>query len=156
MNKDNLSGLDVKWSFITKILARLGHWRRKNTLTGSKKNIQEHYDLSNEFYKLWLDSTMTYSAAFFKEKSASLEDASIEKLDRLCRKLDLKELLGIVAEGSNLTQIQAENAFDIILITCAVIIPASLFTRVLDCSIGKEFFLECACATCSNASFFII
>ena len=67
------------------------HSNRENTLNGSKKNILAHYDLSNEFYKLWLDSTMTYSAAFFKEKSASLEDASIEKLDRLCRKLDLKE-----------------------------------------------------------------
>ena len=50
LNKDNLSGLDVKWSFITKILARLGHWRRKNTLSGSKKNIQEHYDLINEMF----------------------------------------------------------------------------------------------------------
>jgi cyclopropane-fatty-acyl-phospholipid synthase len=76
------------------------HSNRENTLNGSKKNILAHYDLSNEFYKLWLDSTMTYSAAFFKEKSASLEDASIEKLDRLCRKLDLKESDNVLEIGT--------------------------------------------------------
>ena len=69
LNKDNLSGLDAKWSFVTKMLARLGHWRRKNTLSGSKKNIQEHYDLSNEMFMTFLDDTMTYSCGFLKKRT---------------------------------------------------------------------------------------
>ena len=76
------------------------HNKRQNTLNGSKDNILAHYDLSNDFYKLWLDPTMTYSAAFFNKKSSSLEDASIEKLDRLCRKLDLKEIDHVLEIGT--------------------------------------------------------
>jgi cyclopropane-fatty-acyl-phospholipid synthase len=100
-NKSIMKSID---SGLGKILLNLIngyiHSNRENTLNGSKKNILAHYDLSNEFYKLWLDSTMTYSAAFFKEKSASLEDASIEKLDRLCRKLDLKESDNVLEIGT--------------------------------------------------------
>ena len=47
-------------------LNRLGHKRRSNTLENSKKNIHEHYDLGNQFYKLFLDETMTYSCAYFQ------------------------------------------------------------------------------------------
>ena len=77
-------------------LARLGvpvqkalHWLNRNTRKGSRKNISAHYDLGNDFYRLWLDSKMMYSAAYFETSDTSLEDASIEKLDRICRKLDL-------------------------------------------------------------------
>lgn len=100
LNKDNLSGLDVKWSFITKILARLGHWRRKNTLTGSKKNIQEHYDLSNEMFMTFLDDTMTYSCGFFESKKDSLYQAQINKIDKIIDKADIKEKHHILEIGS--------------------------------------------------------
>ncbi len=77
-------------------LARLGvpvqktlHWLNRNTRKGSRKNISAHYDLGNDFYRLWLDPKMMYSAAYFETSDTSLEDASIEKLDRICRKLDL-------------------------------------------------------------------
>ena len=77
-------------------LARLGvpvqkflHWLNRNTRKGSRKNISAHYDLGNDFYRLWLDPKMMYSAAYFETSETSLEDASIEKLDRICRKLDL-------------------------------------------------------------------
>ena len=87
---------DVMWqleSIFTKIISPINkfiHWKRKNSLKGSKKNILAHYDLSNEFYKLWLDNTMTYSCGIFNDKNSTLKEASIEKIDRICRKLNLK------------------------------------------------------------------
>lgn len=51
------------------------HKLNRNTLNGSKRNIQAHYDLGNDFYKLWLDPTMTYSSALFKKGNESLEEA---------------------------------------------------------------------------------
>lgn len=64
-------------------------WFRRNTLKGSRKNISEHYDLNNDFFSLFLDSTMTYSAAYFTDSEQSLEEAQIAKYDALCRKLQL-------------------------------------------------------------------
>ena len=66
------------------------HWFNRNTNTGSRRNIAAHYDLGNDFFSGFLDSTMTYSAAVFNREGMSLEDAQTEKLDRLCRKLDLQ------------------------------------------------------------------
>jgi cyclopropane-fatty-acyl-phospholipid synthase len=70
---------------------RLKERRRDNSLRGSKRNIIAHYDLGNEFFRLWLDDTMAYSCGVFPALGASLEDASLEKFDRVCRKLDLQE-----------------------------------------------------------------
>lgn len=68
---------------------RLYHWLRRNTRQGSQLNIQAHYDLGNEFYSLFLDETMTYSCGIFKTATSTLAEASTEKYDRLCRKLEL-------------------------------------------------------------------
>ena len=65
-------------------------WLRRNTRTGSRRNISAHYDLSNDFFALMLDPTMTYSSGIFSSSEASLEDASIEKYDRICRSLALR------------------------------------------------------------------
>ena len=70
-------------------LARLGHALRANSRRGSHRNIQAHYDLGNEFYALFLDETMTYSCAVFAETTSTLHEASVRKLDLVCRKLDL-------------------------------------------------------------------
>ena len=78
----------------------LYHAARKNTLSGSKKNISEHYDLGNDFYKLFLDKTMTYSGAIFKSADQSLEDAQTEKYDRLCRQIKLKATDHVLEIGS--------------------------------------------------------
>lgn len=64
-------------------LSRLSYLMKRNTLDGSKRNIHAHYDLGNDFYSLWLDKTMTYSAAIFKNKNESLEAAQLNKYDRL-------------------------------------------------------------------------
>jgi cyclopropane-fatty-acyl-phospholipid synthase len=79
---------------------KLYHNTRENTIEGSRKNISEHYDLGNDFYKLFLDKTMTYSSAIFKSADQSLEDAQTEKYDRLCRQIDLKSTDHILEIGS--------------------------------------------------------
>ena len=88
----------TKW--ILNAINRYNYIKCQNTLVGSKKNIFAHYDLSNAFYKLWLDPTMTYSAAFFKNHNQSLEAASREKLDRICRKLNIKASDRVLEIGS--------------------------------------------------------
>lgn len=65
------------------------HRLRKNTRSGSRRNIEAHYDLSNDFFRLVLDPTLTYSCAVFEHAEQSLEAAQIAKIDRLCRKLRL-------------------------------------------------------------------
>lgn len=62
---------------------------RGNRLGRDRANVQAHYDLSNEFFALFLDETMTYSCAVFDPPSLDLADAQREKLDRICRMLDL-------------------------------------------------------------------
>jgi len=69
---------------------RAYHATRRNSLSGSRRNIQAHYDLGNDFYRLWLDPTMTYSSGIFPHEHATMEEASREKYERLCRKLQLK------------------------------------------------------------------
>jgi cyclopropane-fatty-acyl-phospholipid synthase len=88
-NKKTMEGLESGLARLTNPITKIIHKLRQNTLKGSKSNILAHYDLSNDFYKLWLDSTMTYSSGIFLNKNSSMHEASIEKLDRICRKLKL-------------------------------------------------------------------
>lgn len=68
---------------LTRMHDWLGYLLRHNSLQGSRKNIHDHYDLGNDFYTLWLDDTMTYSSALYSEGDESLEQAQIQKYDRL-------------------------------------------------------------------------
>lgn len=70
-------------------LNRLFHWLHRNSVAGSRRNIEAHYDLGNEFFKLFLDDTLMYSAGVFESPQATMKEASIAKLDRICRKLEL-------------------------------------------------------------------
>lgn len=72
-------------------LARLQHLLRPNSRRGSRRNIHAHYDLGNRFYELWLDATMTYSAALFADPQAPLEEAQRTKYRRLAERLQLQE-----------------------------------------------------------------
>ena len=74
---------------LLRILDRIRHRLRNNSKTLSRRNIEEHYDLGNDFYKLWLDPSMTYSSAKFSHAAQTLESAQSEKYDALCRKLQL-------------------------------------------------------------------
>ena len=73
---------------------------RKNSLSGSRKNIAELYDLSNDFFKLFLDSSMMYSSAVYKHKDMTLEEASDYKKELICQKLQLKPMDHLVEIGS--------------------------------------------------------
>lgn len=77
-----LSALSRAWD-------ALRHRLRDNSISGSHRNIQAHYDLSNDFFRLFLDRSMMYSCAYFEHEYDSLETAQFQKLDRICRKLRL-------------------------------------------------------------------
>jgi len=97
-----VSGSNVKAVALNlmKFYNRLFHSRRDNSLNGSRKNISEHYDLSNDFFALWLDPTMTYSSAYFKEENFTLEEAQKAKYQRLCEQLHLKPTDHVLEIGS--------------------------------------------------------
>ena len=84
---------------LLKPLQIIAHRLRRNTRSGSRRNIAAHYDLSNEFYALFLDDTMTYSCGIFPRADASLREASLEKYDRICRKLELSPRDHVVEVG---------------------------------------------------------
>jgi cyclopropane-fatty-acyl-phospholipid synthase len=65
------------------------HALRRNTKSGSQRNIAAHYDLGNEFFQLFLDPTLTYSSGIFETPEATMEEASTAKYERLCQKLCL-------------------------------------------------------------------
>ena len=69
--------------FLARLSSRLSYALRENTRRGSKENIHAHYDLGNDFYRLWLDPSMTYSSALFREPNETLEEAQRNKYDRI-------------------------------------------------------------------------
>lgn len=88
-NSEVLGGVEKGLPQLRQPLRTLANWLRRNSRAGSKRNIAAHYDLSNEFFSLMLDPTMTYSSGIFSSPTTPLEEASIEKYDRICRKLQL-------------------------------------------------------------------
>ena len=79
---------------------KIYHFKRANTLSGSQKNISEHYDLNNDFFASFLDPTMTYSSAYFYKDGLSLEEAQLAKYERLCRQLHLNPSDHVLEIGS--------------------------------------------------------
>lgn len=79
---------------------QFGHRRRSNSLTGSRKNISDHYDLNNDFFALWLDPGMTYSCALFEKGDETLEQAQTAKYERLCRLMKLQPGHEVLEIGS--------------------------------------------------------
>jgi cyclopropane-fatty-acyl-phospholipid synthase len=81
--------LEGGYQWLSKPLLKVLHYLNRNTQDGSRKNIAAHYDLGNDFFKLWLDPSMMYSAAIFNPPDCSLEAASNKKLQVICEKLAL-------------------------------------------------------------------
>lgn len=79
-------------------LSRLSTWRR-NTMDRSRHDIHEHYDIGNDFYRLWLDEEMLYTCAYFAETGMTLEQAQVAKMRHVCRKLDLRPGERVVEAG---------------------------------------------------------
>src|SRR5580658_6265332 len=88
----NLAALESSSRFMggfRAMLHRLEHLLRSNSVDGSRRNIRAHYDLSNDFFRLFLDRGMMYSSAYYPTADSSLDEAQYEKLDLICRKLQL-------------------------------------------------------------------
>ena len=92
--------LESKFNILLKPFFRVIHRLNKNSQRNSKRNISAHYDLSNNFFKLFLDETMMYSSAIFKTRNQTLKAASLNKLDIICQKLNLKPTDHVVEIGS--------------------------------------------------------
>jgi cyclopropane-fatty-acyl-phospholipid synthase len=73
--------------------------QRRNTLENARDNIHHHYDLGNDFYRLWLDTEMAYTCAYFPEPDVTLEQAQIAKMDHVARKLELRPGDEVVEAG---------------------------------------------------------
>ena len=88
----NLDQLDSSNRFLTsfrRLADFFEHRRRRNTQAGSRRNIAYHYDLGNDFYRLFLDRSLAYSCAYYERGDETLEQAQTRKFDRICRKLQL-------------------------------------------------------------------
>ena len=88
-NQSVLYGMSEGFSRLTSAVNRVLHWMRRNTPGGSRRNIAAHYDIGNELFSLFLDETMMYSCGIFAHPTTTLHQASIAKLDLICRKLQL-------------------------------------------------------------------
>jgi cyclopropane-fatty-acyl-phospholipid synthase len=79
--------------------ANLAHRPHRNSLAASRDNIHHHYDIGNEFYSLWLGSTMAYTCAYYPTPAATLDEAQTAKMHHVCRKLRLRSGESVVEAG---------------------------------------------------------
>jgi cyclopropane-fatty-acyl-phospholipid synthase len=99
-NRHVLEGLDSGLSLFATPLRKLLHAWNQNTEAGSRRNIAAHYDLGNDFFKLFLDDTLMYSCALFERPEMTLQEAQIAKLDRICQRLDLQPTDRVIEIGT--------------------------------------------------------
>jgi cyclopropane-fatty-acyl-phospholipid synthase len=99
---DQLGRLASENSSAFKTLAanRLTHLRNRNIRKNQQTQVSHHYDLGNDFYKLWLDKSMTYSCAYFKTPNDTLEQAQSQKVEHLLKKLQLQKGQSLLDIGS--------------------------------------------------------
>lgn len=95
---------------LIRLIERCRHWMNRNTLLGSRKNISAHYDLSNDFFRLFLDETMTYSSAYYHSAEDSLEQAQLNKIHRLLTKAHLEPHHHLLEIGSGWGALSIEAA----------------------------------------------
>lgn len=99
-NRSVLDGLETGLARLSQPALAILRYLNRNTRGGSQKNISAHYDLGNDFFALFLDDTMTYSAGVFERPDASMKEASVAKYDRICRKLHLTPSDHVVEIGT--------------------------------------------------------
>ena len=100
LNQEVFEGMEKGLARLTAPLHMFIHLLRGNTKKGSRLNIAAHYDLGNDFYKLFLDETLTYSCNIFECEESTLKEASLAKYHRICQKLDLSSQDHVVEIGS--------------------------------------------------------
>ncbi len=132
-NRQVLERIDGWWSAAARPATWLYHRLRRNTRGGARENIAAHYDLGNEFYRRFLDETMTYSSAVFTGPECSLADAQREKVDRLCNKLDLRpgEHLLEIGTGWGYLAVRAAQRFGCKVTTTTLSREQAAYARAL-------------------------
>jgi len=90
INIDFLNTIDDSKPFTHRLFDKVSHWFNRNTTNKVRQNISAHYDLSNEFFSLFLDPELMYSSAMFPSANVGLNEAAVYKLDAICQKLDLQ------------------------------------------------------------------
>lgn len=99
----NLSLLDKLESYLNWLslpMNKLNHFFNKNSLSGAKKNILAHYDISNDFYQLFLDKEMLYSSALYPDVNTDIEKAQQYKLKMICERLNIKQDQNVLEIGT--------------------------------------------------------
>src|SRR6266436_2808659 len=86
-------------SWRAKLISKCMEYLQRNSLRGSRRNIQRHYDLNTDFYQLWLDPQLIYTCAYYSSPGATLEQAQAAKLDYVCRKVQLQPGERVVDAG---------------------------------------------------------
>jgi cyclopropane-fatty-acyl-phospholipid synthase len=90
LNREALAMSGGWWRLPARLRKTMAHRARRNTIRGSRRNIEAHYDLGNEFYRLFLDETMTYSSALFASPDQSLADAQRNKYRVIAERAGLR------------------------------------------------------------------
>ncbi len=99
-NQDISQQIEGRLASISGVFRWFYHQLNRNSFKGSRRNIQKHYDLSNEFFELFLDKNMMYSSAIFSGESTSLDEAAQYKLDIICQKLALNSGDNVIEIGT--------------------------------------------------------
>ena len=100
INQNTMDRLEGLFNLFLKPLLKYLHYLNQNSVKGSQINISKHYDLGNDFFSLFLDSTMMYSSAVFRSPQDSLYKGSIHKLETICQGLELTSQDHIIEIGS--------------------------------------------------------
>ncbi|MAM26788.1 SAM-dependent methyltransferase [Zunongwangia profunda] len=106
----------IKGSLLKILFFRIKHFLNRNSRKGSLKNVHAHYDIGNEFYQLWLDSSMTYSSAIFNSTDEELLSAQENKYERILKKLKLKNgdhILEVGCGWGGFMEYAARNGFKV-------------------------------------------
>lgn len=100
LNRDVLQSIDSGIGKLLNPIQKYMHGLRENSVDGSRENIKAHYDIGNDFFKLFLDETMMYSSGLFKTKESTLREASQAKIEAICERLELKPTDHLVEIGT--------------------------------------------------------
>ena len=106
----------IKGSLLKILFFRIKHFLNRNSRKGSLKNVHAHYDIGNEFYQLWLDSSMTYSSAIFNSTDEELLSAQENKYERILKNLKLKNgdhILEVGCGWGGFMEYAARNGFKV-------------------------------------------
>lgn len=100
LNRELLQSIDNGIGSLLQPVQKIFHGLKGNTIEGSRENIRSHYDIGNDFFKLFLDESMMYSSGVFKSKDSTLLEASRTKISLLCEKLVLKPTDHLIEIGT--------------------------------------------------------